>query len=55
MGQILVGISSWTEPTLIEGGKFYPPEVQSERFTPAGNLIINVLIPSKSANAKSCR
>ena len=29
MGQILVGISSWTEPTLIAGGKFYPPSIKS--------------------------
>ncbi|MDQ6709698.1 MAG: DUF72 domain-containing protein [Candidatus Dormibacteraeota bacterium] len=26
MGQIRVGISSWTEPTLIKAGTFYPPE-----------------------------
>lgn len=25
MGEILVGITSWTEPTLIESGRFYPP------------------------------
>jgi len=24
MANILVGISSWTEPTLVKGGKFYP-------------------------------
>ena len=24
MGEILVGITSWTEPTLIESGRFYP-------------------------------
>jgi uncharacterized protein YecE (DUF72 family) len=29
VGNILVGISSWTEPTLIAGGKFYPPSVKS--------------------------
>jgi uncharacterized protein YecE (DUF72 family) len=29
MGSILVGISGWTEPTLIAGGKFYPPPVKS--------------------------
>ena len=29
MGNILVGISSWTEPTLIKGGKFYPPSANS--------------------------
>jgi uncharacterized protein YecE (DUF72 family) len=29
MGEILVGISSWTEPTLVAGGKFYPPTVKS--------------------------
>jgi uncharacterized protein YecE (DUF72 family) len=29
MGEILVGISSWTEPTLIAGGKFYPTTVKS--------------------------
>lgn len=25
MGKILVGTSSWTDKTLIESGKFYPP------------------------------
>ncbi len=25
MGKILVGITSWTEPTLIKSGRFYPP------------------------------
>ena len=25
MGKIRVGISSWTEPTLVKSGKFYPP------------------------------
>jgi uncharacterized protein YecE (DUF72 family) len=25
-GRILVGISSWTEPTLIKSGRFYPPD-----------------------------
>jgi uncharacterized protein YecE (DUF72 family) len=29
MGEILVGISSWTEPTLIAGGKFYAPSAKS--------------------------
>jgi uncharacterized protein YecE (DUF72 family) len=29
MREILVGISSWTEPTLIAGGKFYPPSAKS--------------------------
>jgi uncharacterized protein YecE (DUF72 family) len=29
MGKTFIGISSWTEPTLVEGGKFYPPEVKS--------------------------
>lgn len=29
MGQILVGVSSWTEPTLISGAKFYPPSVKT--------------------------
>jgi hypothetical protein len=24
---ILVGTTSWTDPTLIESGRFYPPEV----------------------------
>jgi uncharacterized protein YecE (DUF72 family) len=28
-GRILVGISSWTEPTLIKSGKFYPPGVNT--------------------------
>jgi len=26
-GRVLVGISSWTEPTLIKSGRFYPPDV----------------------------
>jgi uncharacterized protein YecE (DUF72 family) len=26
---MLIGISSWTEPTLIAGGKFYPPSAKS--------------------------
>jgi uncharacterized protein YecE (DUF72 family) len=25
MGNVMVGVSSWTEPTLVKGGKFYPP------------------------------
>jgi uncharacterized protein YecE (DUF72 family) len=29
MGEILIGISSWTEPTLIKGGKFYPAQARS--------------------------
>ena len=29
MGIIVIGISSWTEPTLIKGGKFYPPSAKS--------------------------
>lgn len=29
MGSILVGISSWTGPTLIVGRKFYPPSAKS--------------------------
>lgn len=29
MGEIRIGISSWTEPTLIAGGHFYPPGVHS--------------------------
>src|SRR5207247_8501821 len=28
-GQVLVGISSWTEPTLIKRGNFYPKGVKS--------------------------
>ena len=28
-GKILVGISSWTEPTLLKEGTFYPPEAKS--------------------------
>ncbi|MFW6150147.1 MAG: DUF72 domain-containing protein [Chloroflexota bacterium] len=28
-GRILVGITSWTEPTLIESQRFYPPDVRS--------------------------
>jgi len=29
MGDILVGITSWTEKTLIESGLFYPPDVKT--------------------------
>ncbi|MFC2042171.1 DUF72 domain-containing protein, partial [Chloroflexota bacterium] len=29
MGEILVGITSWTEPTLIESGRFYPDWARS--------------------------
>jgi uncharacterized protein YecE (DUF72 family) len=29
MGKVLVGISSWTEPTLVKEGNFYPPEAKS--------------------------
>ena len=29
MAKILVGITSWTEPTLIESGRFYPEEARS--------------------------
>ena len=28
-GQILVGTSSWTDPTLVKDGHFYPPEAKS--------------------------
>jgi len=29
MGEILVGITSWTEPTLIESGRFYPASART--------------------------
>ena len=29
MGKILVGTSSWTDPTLVKDGTFYPPEARS--------------------------
>jgi uncharacterized protein YecE (DUF72 family) len=29
VGRILVGTASWTDPTLIASGQFYPPEVKS--------------------------
>jgi uncharacterized protein YecE (DUF72 family) len=29
MGEILVGITSWTEKTLVESGLFYPPDVKT--------------------------
>ncbi|HXJ62789.1 MAG TPA: DUF72 domain-containing protein [Actinomycetota bacterium] len=29
MGEILVGICGWTEPTLIKAGTFYPPEAKT--------------------------
>jgi len=29
MGEILVGTCSWTDPTLIESGRFYPPSTRS--------------------------
>jgi uncharacterized protein YecE (DUF72 family) len=28
-GRVLVGISSWTEPTLVKAGTFYPPEAHT--------------------------
>src|SRR6266496_4014716 len=28
-GKVLVGISSWTEPTLVKEGTFYPPTAKS--------------------------
>ncbi len=31
MGEVRVGITSWTEPTLIEGGHFYPPWAKSAK------------------------
>lgn len=29
MGEILVGTASWTDPTLIRSGRFYPPEAKT--------------------------
>ena len=29
MGRILVGTSSWTDPTLVKEGRFYPPEAKT--------------------------
>ena len=29
MGRILIGTSSWTDPTLVKEGNFYPPEAKS--------------------------
>ena len=29
MGDILVGTCSWTDPTLVESGRFYPPEART--------------------------
>jgi uncharacterized protein YecE (DUF72 family) len=29
MGEILIGISSWTEPTLVKQGDFYPPDAKT--------------------------
>jgi len=29
MSRILVGTTSWTEKTLVESGRFYPPDVHS--------------------------
>jgi uncharacterized protein YecE (DUF72 family) len=31
MGTILVGTSSWTDPTLIKGGRFYPPSAKTAK------------------------
>ena len=28
-GSILIGTSSWTDPTLVKDGNFYPPEAKS--------------------------
>ena len=32
MGQILVATSSWTDKTLIESAKFYPPSAKTPRI-----------------------
>lgn len=29
MSRILVGTTSWTEKTLVESGRFYPPDVNT--------------------------
>lgn len=29
MGEVLVGTASWTDPTLIESGRFYPPQAKT--------------------------
>jgi uncharacterized protein YecE (DUF72 family) len=29
MSRILVGTTSWTEKTLVESGRFYPPDVHT--------------------------
>ena len=29
MGRILIGTSSWTDPTLVKEGNFYPPQAKS--------------------------
>jgi uncharacterized protein YecE (DUF72 family) len=31
MGEIRIGVSSWTDPTLVKGGKFYPPTANTAR------------------------
>ena len=28
-GRILIGTASWTDPTLVKDGHFYPPEAKS--------------------------
>jgi len=28
-GDILVGTASWTEPTLLKSGRFYPPDART--------------------------
>ena len=41
-GKVLVGISSWTEPTLVKAGTFYPKEAKSaeERLRKARELLL---------------
>jgi len=29
MSRFLVGASSWTEKTLVESGRFYPPDIRT--------------------------
>jgi uncharacterized protein YecE (DUF72 family) len=31
MGEIRIGVSSWTDPTLVKGGNFYPPSANTAR------------------------
>ena len=53
-GTILIGTSSWTDPTLVKDGNFYPPATQDRRgaaavlrvAVPAGRGRLHLLLPA---------